>query len=115
MHTRKLMIVISILTTGFFGCETEPITEITKMDPITEIKKMAPIESVTQMAPAGRSRGESGMCLAPMGCFHKRLFGGPTTGLKNVFLWRNINTCSRSGRTSARSRRGAGHARPASA
>ena len=80
MHTRKLMIVISILTTGFFGCEMEPITEITKMepiteiteitkmdpiteitkmDPITEIKKMAPIESMTPSAPAGRSRGES--------------------------------------------------------
>ncbi|MHC4642098.1 MAG: hypothetical protein ACYS32_10670 [Planctomycetota bacterium] len=83
MQTRKLMIFISILATGFCGCETapvaeitkpvteltkpvteltkmDPITEITKMDPLTEIKKMAPIESVTPSTPAGRSRGESG-------------------------------------------------------
>jgi hypothetical protein len=84
MHTRKFVIFISILTTGFCGCETspvtestkmdpiaeitkmdpiteitkmDPITEITKMDPITEIKKMAPIEPVTPMAPSGRSQG----------------------------------------------------------
>ncbi|MHC4086100.1 MAG: hypothetical protein ACYSWZ_16590 [Planctomycetota bacterium] len=48
MHTRKLMIVISILTTGFFGCEMEPRTE---MDPITEITEMAPIKEITEIAP----------------------------------------------------------------
>jgi hypothetical protein len=71
MHTRKLMIFISILTTGFCGCETapvteitkpvteitKPVTEITKMDPLTELKNMAPIESVTPSTPAGRSQG----------------------------------------------------------
>jgi hypothetical protein len=45
------MIVISILTTGFCGCDTAPITEITEMTPITEITEMAPITEITEMAP----------------------------------------------------------------
>ena len=55
MHTRKLMVVISILTAGFCGCEMAPITPIPEITEITEIK---PIISVTPRAPAGRYRGE---------------------------------------------------------
>ena len=61
MHTRKLMIVISILTTGFCGCEMAPITEIPEITEITEmtpIIELTPITSVTPSAPAGRSQGE---------------------------------------------------------